>query len=288
MSSLRWYWNRLKTYLGRPRMVIQDKAVVLTERDRCEHPLFIIGPQRSGTSLVRRMINSHPDIACPPESFFITDYARMAQDPEVLAGYLGFGHDEESARTDLARKASELHEALRIARGKTVWADKTPQYAFQLPAIDALFGGRPRYLMVRRHPWDSAFSIWKRGWRFNGVEDPLESALVHVRDALDRMNSFAAQHPERCASVRYHEVCADPQAAFGPALSHLGLSFHPDMLTFGERTDHNFGTEDPVLRGQRKLVLSEGGWTRWSEERKAMARSVLDPAAYGYASIAGA
>lgn len=287
MSKLRWYWNRVKTYIGRPRLVVQDRPVLLADHPRCEHPLFVVGPHRSGTSLLRRMLNSHPDISCPPESFFIADYARMARDDEVLAGYLGLGFNAEQARADLERKASELHEALRIARGKKLWADKTPQYVFHLDAIDHLFAQRNRYLMIRRHPWDSAFSIAARGWRFNDTPDLLDAALVHVRNSLEAMARFEAAYPERCASVEYGALCTNPEAELAPALAALGLKWHPDMLEFGQKK-HNFGLEDPVLRGQRDIVPSHGAWRSWNRDVQDRARTLLDPAEFGYSTDAEA
>jgi len=190
MATFKWHYNRIKSYIGRPRLVVQDRPVVLDQKPRCAHPLFIIGPHRSGTSLVRRMFNAHPDIVCPPESFFIKHYAAMYRDGHVRAGYDGIGFSLEQAREDLARKASELHEALRIARGKQIWADKTPDYANCLGEIDELFGAAPNYIMVYCHPWDAAYSIWKRGWRFNEVSDLLEAALIHVGDTMQNMRTF--------------------------------------------------------------------------------------------------
>ena len=38
-------------------------------------PFFIVGVGRSGTTLIRLMLHSHPNIAIPYESHFITDYS---------------------------------------------------------------------------------------------------------------------------------------------------------------------------------------------------------------------
>lgn len=277
MSSLRRKWNRLKTYLGRPRMVVQSNAVVLSEYEACENPLFVLGPMRSGTSLVRRMLNSHPEIACPPESYFIDRYASMARDEQVLAGYEGLGFSNDAAIADLARKAGELHEAFRIAQGKSVWADKSPSYTAQVYAIDALFAGRPRYLLVWRHPWDAAHSLKERGWQLENEGDKLGAALRYVRKNFEAMRSFASANPARCAQIHYSRLCADPQGEFTPALAYLGFEWHEDMLDFGSK-EHNFGTEDPVVRGQKAIRASSGAWKSWSRADQDRAREILDPA----------
>ena len=258
-GSTRWYWNRLRAYIGRPRMIVQTKPVLIDDHAYCENPVFIVGPHRSGTSLVRRLFNSHPDIACPPESFFIPDYAAMLADEHVLSGYAGFGYSAEDARRDLARKASSLHEAYRLATGKRIWADKTPRYSLQMGAIDRLYGGKARFVLVLRHPGDVVYSIFKRDWRFTDHADGFESALDHVRNCIAAMLDFEAHHPARSVRIDYVMLCETPEAELGEALGKLGLAFDPAMLDFAEQ-DHNFGLEDPVVRGTRVIQPQSGSW----------------------------
>ena len=274
--SFKWYWNRFKTYVGRPRMVVQTRAVVVDERERCETPLFIVGPHRSGTSLVRRLFNSHPEIACPPESFFIAHYAAMLEDRHVEAGYDGLGYSAEQMRADLARKAAELHEAYRVAHGKRIWADKTPGYSLHLTGIDRLFGGKPRYVLVLRHPGDVVHSIYRRGWHLNDIADPFESAVLLVRDCLASIREFEARHPDRCVRILYDALCEQPEAALAHALEPLGLGFHPAMLRFAEQ-DHNFGMEDPVIRGTRTIAARSGAWRSLTAAQQARIAAVFGP-----------
>lgn len=272
-----WYWHRFKSYVGRPRLVVQTRAVLLDDDDYCEQPLFIVGPHRSGTSLVRRLFNSHPEIACPPESFYLTRYADMLDDSHVQAGYDGFGYSAEQMRLDLARKASALHEAYRLANGKRIWADKTPDYSLRMDCIDQLFAGQPRYILVLRHPGDVVHSIYRRGWRLNRIEDLFESALHHVRACLDGLLDFESRHPDRCVRLLYDELCAEPERTLSEAMAKIGLRFHPAMLRFAEQ-DHNFGMEDPVIRGTRAITPRHGDWLSLNPMQQARIREVFGPA----------
>lgn len=276
MHSFTWYWNRFRAYMGRPRMIVQTKPVVIDEDDWCEEPIFIIGAHRSGTSLVRRLFNSHPEIACPPESFFIRHYADMLQDRHVRGGYEAFGYDDAERRRDLARKAASLHEAFRLASGKRIWADKTPIYTLHLDPIDALFDARARYVLVLRNPGDIVYSIYKRNWRFNEIEDAFESALAHVKEAIDAMLDFEARHPERCVRIVYCELCVAPEAVLRLALEGLGigLEFEPAMLDFADK-DHNFGLEDPVVRGTRTIMANSGAWRGLEPAQQARIRETF-------------
>lgn len=259
-------------------MIVQTKPVVIDDTQRCENPIFIVGAHRSGTSLVRRLFNSHRDIACPPESFFIANYAAMLDDKFVGAGYEAFGYSAEEARADIARKASQLHEAYRIATGKAIWADKTPQYTDHLEAIDRLYAGKARFVLVLRHPGDVVHSIYKREWRFNEIKDGFESALAHVKRSIDKLLAFEAKYPDRCTRIVYSELCADPETVLTQALVRLGCEFDPEMLDFADK-DHNFGLEDPVIRGTKSIALNSGAWRSLTAAQQARIVEVFGPQA---------
>lgn len=265
--GLLWYWNRARNWLGRPRLIVQTRAVSLDDGARCSEPIFIVGPHRSGTSLVRRLFNTHREIACPPESFFIAHYAAMLDDDRVADGYQGFGASHAEMRDDLARKAASLHEAYRMATGKRIWADKTPHYSSHLDPIDRLFDRRARFIIVLRHPGDVVHSIYKRGWRFNALTDDFESALAHVRQSLDDLLAFEAAQPDRCIRIVYEDLCTAPEQVLTAALARLGLPYDPGMLDFAQKS-HNFGQEDPVVRGTSTIRRQSGAWRSLSAARQ--------------------
>ena len=49
---------------------------------------FIVGSPRSGTTLLRAMFDSHPELAIPPESYFVVGLAGFAQDEFDLHRFL--------------------------------------------------------------------------------------------------------------------------------------------------------------------------------------------------------
>jgi len=62
--------------------------------DRSSRPIFIVGCQRSGTTMLRLMLNGHPRISIPPESHFIPELYRPDEPPP----------DPEQFLADLAEK----------------------------------------------------------------------------------------------------------------------------------------------------------------------------------------
>ncbi|OOY06988.1 MULTISPECIES: sulfotransferase [unclassified Thioclava] len=262
--------------------MFQERIVTTHDENRCENPIFLIGLHRSGTSLMRRVFNSHPEIACPPETFFLEHYARMLRDPMVLAGYRSFGHDAESMRRDLVAKASQLHEGFRKTHGKRRWADKTPQYVSILEELNAMFGPQAQFVMIYRNPLDVAHSVISRGWDLSGAgeeADPanqFEATLAHMARMYDKQMTFEAEHPELCVRAYYEEVVARPEEVMADIMAGLGEKFHPLMLRHHE-VSHNFGTEDPMVRGLKGFQASHGNWTSWNSGQISRATEILGP-----------
>ncbi|WP_198021913.1 sulfotransferase family protein [Algiphilus aromaticivorans] len=259
--NLRWTLRRLRAYIGRPRTEIQIKAVSLDDGDRCKNPIFLIGVHRSGTSLTRRILNSHPSIACPPESFFFSHFVEMMADPLTYAGFRGLGY-EDQAEVDkcLAKLASVHHEQYRIACGKARWADKTPQYTAIIPQLGRLFGSRAQFVLLYRHPYDIVHSIYSLGWEMGeGGRDRFENNVLYVRERLSMMLDFERTSTQGVHRIKYEELVANPEAELKATCDFLGEEYCDSMLDFNSG-NHNVGTEDSQVRGTSKFQLSSNNW----------------------------
>lgn len=283
--SLGRFGRRVRAFIAKPFIVVQTKPVIIRDENLCVDPIFLVGLHRSGTSLVRRMFNSHPSIACPPESFFLKWYCDIYKDPTSYSGFRGFGQGVEDMRRHLARQASELHEAYRISQGKRRWADKTPQYTECLDELSELFGRQAQFVLIFRNPLDVAYSIYERGWRFvEGEGDLLALTIKYVRDRLENMRRFLAENPDVATALWYEELVVDPETHLGQVMSFLGEPYDNAMLRFNEKS-HNFGTEDPIVRGTRSLRASGGYWRNLPVDERSRLEEGLGPVAreLGYA-----
>ena len=271
------FFRRLRSFISRPRLLVQHHPVIIDDDTLCCNPIFIAGIHRSGTSLVRRIFDSHSGIACPPETYYLKHFASMLNDPQTFAGLAGMGYDREAALREIGKLASRLHEAYRISKGKRRWADKTPQYLSMLDEIHLMFGGAERFILIQRHPYDIAYSIFKRGWSFGQyAKDPLENTALYVADMWHRMSAFEVAQPELCHRIVYEELIANPEAVLKGALAFLKEEWESGILEFNS-FPHNWGVEDPIVQGIGSFSLSYGNWTALSAREITTIDSILSP-----------
>ena len=263
--------------------------------DRRSAPVFLVGCHRSGTTLVRYLLDAHPAFACPPESKFIAGIEAFLTYPQSLRGLVTLGVSPEKMLAALAALIARVFDEYTRERGKRRWVDKTPNYARLLPLIDRLFGYECLYLFLIRHPLDTIDSL-KRFPPFSlaDPEDPDVAATIHAhgrdgvawayhwRDVNERLSAFSGELPGRSLLFKYEDLVADPSAVAARILAFLGEEPTDDLVerAFGRRRERGF--QDPTIRDARTVHRSRlGKWKHWPRAEAARLWEVVAPVAEG-------
>lgn len=233
------------------------------------HPpphFFVVGCPRSGTNLLRSILDRHPQLALAFDTHFIPrviETVCATGDPPLTAelvdrviGYHRFRRldlSEETAREAAggARTYGEFVSALYAEygrmRGKRVVGEKTPDYVLHLPRLHALFPWAP-FVHIIRDGRDVALSTleWATGdkgpahfelWR----DQPLAvCALWWEYQVGSGRRDGAALQQGQYHELRYEDLVASPREAVEGVTAFLGLPFAPEMLDFRE-PDEPFG-----------------------------------------------
>jgi hypothetical protein len=267
----------LKTTIDELR---RTKRVIVTpeSRPRGETPFFLVGVHRSGTTLLRLLVDSHSRIACPPESFLLLPLSEVLADAKAVEGLKAMGFAEEHVVQRLREFADYFFETYAGSHGKVRWADKTPSYIDCLDFIERLYGPACRYVLIYRHGLDAACSIARVGPRelMPHAEacggDRFAGAARYWAAQCAKMREFAQRHPGRCLEIRYEALARDPEPVMRQVLAFVGEAWEPEVLRFHEKPhDRWIGLED------RKASQAQGfdpNIGRWREEPPEVVRAM--------------
>jgi hypothetical protein len=232
-----------------------------------EPPIFVLGAHRSGTTLLRLILDTHSRIACPPESFFLQPLGSVLADDKAMEGLAAMGFDRQHVLARLRESASYFFETYAASHGKPRWADKTPSYVSSLDLIEALFGPACQYVVIYRHGLDSARSLAGVPIReLDAYADaPLSEKLVAAArfwaEGCEKLRAFREAHRERCFEVRYEELTREPEPVLRSLFSFLGEEFEPQLLRFYESPhDSWIGLQDTKAAESRGFTPRIGTW----------------------------
>jgi protein-tyrosine sulfotransferase len=222
-------------------------------------PLLILSCYRSGSTLLRYVLDTHPEIYCPPE-------VSLGQLAEALghfhAGFAGRRFDAgkagEQNQEEIARIRGYLSQVMSEAlerRGKSWLCEKSPSNVLFLPLLDTLFPGS-RFLCLHRHALDVVSSTIKMHagipelapyvYRANG--DLVTAFLTYWSEWTETLLQFERAHPGACWRLRYEDLVSEPRQQVGGLFSFLGLDWQPELLEAVFDRPHDAGREDPYIR----------------------------------------
>jgi Sulfotransferase family len=193
---------------------------------------FVVGCSRSGTTLVRAMLDAHPGMAVPPESHFALapDVRRLRRALRRERWFALWEIEAPDLRgLGVADAVRALFAAYAAKEGKPRYADKTPHYVSRLPELAARFP-EARFLHVVRDGRDVALSLREVPWGPDSVE---EAALHWRRRVLE--GQAAGLGPDRYREVRYEALVADPEGELYGVATWLGLPYDDAMLGYPDR-----------------------------------------------------
>jgi len=225
-------------------------------------PVFVLCGGRSGSTLLRLLLDAHPDLACPPETKLpeifgrlITLWSAMEALP-LSAGGLNGATGVPAAVARGVRHTADLIVGPYLARrGKTRYCDKNLGSEYHVDALLAVYP-EAKFICLHRHPMDviaSGIEACPWGLSNYGFEPyvagaPGNSVLALGRYWADHTAGILAVEerlPESCHRVRYEDLVADPDAVTGEIFEFLGLPPVPGIadLCFS-RERERFGAGD--------------------------------------------
>lgn len=238
-------------------------------------PIFLMGNIRSGTSLLSRMLNSHPEICVPYESHIYNVFWRFRDRYEPLTDPTRRRHlvndvlamrvfrdwsrppDAESVMKCIERANFHgVFEAVMRAwaddQKKPRWGEKTPHNG---PYWRAISEGFPdaQFIHLVRDGRDCTLSMIKA--RFGPkLTYPAAVKWANYLDEMQRM--YEGLGPSRVYEVRYEDLLDNPEQTLQALCEFLGERYDPAMLDYHARPD-NYMTDRRNRKNLKKPVIKD-------------------------------
>jgi hypothetical protein len=214
---------------------------------------IIVGSPRSGTTLLRLMLDSHPELAIPPETGFLAlapklrgrgdklrekFFRALINYPQPLPNWPDFEIPQDAFRTALTEivpftvsQGFRAFYRLYAARfGKPRWGDKTPLYCLELNTIRRVLP-EARFIHIIRDGRDAALSL-RKTWFSPG-------SGIEIQAAYWRKSVLSARRAGLGRSdymeVRYEDLILSTQSALEQICAFVGLSYEDIMLSYYAR-----------------------------------------------------
>jgi hypothetical protein len=244
----------------------------------CDPYLFIVGCARSGTTLVRRVVDAHPHIAITTEMHWISHYFDYFKNqnrlvtPEVVSGltrhkrFAQFGIPREEFEGLLGPGEAipyptflgRLFGLYGRINDKPLVGNKTPAYVRSIPTFHALWP-EARFVHIIRDGRDVCLSVlnWKKAERTAGryaswEEDPVSTtALWWERKVRKAREDGASLGPGLYHETLYEDLVDDPERECERLCGFLGVPYDDAMIRFHEgreRVEPGRGAKSAWLR----------------------------------------
>lgn len=239
-------------------------------------PLFIVGMPRSGTKLLRNLLNQHSRIRIPA---FETEFL-----PYLAAQHASYGDLTQSANfqrfyANITRlpfftyqrntgglvgiddwrdacpsfDVAGIFEGLVRAHTKTqqrndvIWGDKSPSYIGHIPLIASLYA-EARIVHIVRDVRDHCLSM-RGAWGKN-----MYRAAERWSDGVVGASKAGEAIPGRFIEVRYEDLIVEPERVLNEICTFLSIKFEPAVLTVAAPTESQGDTQ-----GQKRIVAQNHG-----------------------------
>ncbi|HWY14127.1 MAG TPA: sulfotransferase [Rhizomicrobium sp.] len=235
------------------------KSTISIGSARQQFPFFIVGAQRSGTTLLRLILNAHSKIAVPEEARFLgpllkrrtslTGLDRRAL--QTLAKYLALSREyanwnydhssiiEQIGRRDhlnLADLIQLLYSSFAKSEGKILWGDKSLFFR-HIGILDELFP-HSSFIHIVRDGRD-VFDSWRK---MDQSRNHASTAALDWRLKLRFIEkAFAQLSTDRTLIIRYEDLLADPTRVIASLCGFLKVDFEEGMLSFHEHSRRYIG-----------------------------------------------
>lgn len=244
---------------------------------------IVVGAPRSGTTLLRFMLDSHPDLAIPPETGFLIVADRFTKNGDELREEFfrivtnfpkdAPGWDDFEIPLKAFRREIKKIKPFTVADGyraffqlyakrfnKPRWGDKTPTYCMHIETIGAVLP-EAHFIHIIRDGRDVALSL-REMWFSPGQE--MEDLAAH----WCKLVSAGLDHGARCRNyirLRFEDLVRSPRETLETICRFIDLAYDDAMLNYYVRSPGRLREHKSRFRVDGSLIVTHEQRVRQQE-----------------------
>jgi len=223
-------------------------------------PIFVLSHGRSGSTMIRYVLDAHTRLCCPPEieigklcstlwrTVMYTQPHATASTPQSR---------EDAVGAVVRANIDGLMREYCDSEGKPRWCDKSVSNIDHLDLLHKVFDDA-RYICLYRNALDvvhSCLEACRLGF-VGRLAEFVARQPTNLVDAIidswcercETMIAFEQAHAASCILVRYEDFVASPATVGAQIFEAVGEVFEPDVLTRAFSMSHRDGPGDPKAR----------------------------------------
>jgi hypothetical protein len=224
-------------------------------------PLFILSCERSGSTLLRYILDTHSKICSPGELVLggLCDKLLLVLDRTLGCRIRKEDPErrDQAVRREVRRIIGGIMESYARARGKQIWCDKSPGNLAYLNDLETVFP-EARSICLYRNCMDvvhSCLQVSKLGFMPEVSEYVRRSPHNFVAAMIDNWLDKTAvivdaerRRPSNCFRVRYEDLVCDPGKVLEPLCRFLEVDWEPDLVDRVFQSEHDDGGGDLKIK----------------------------------------
>jgi len=226
-------------------------------------PIIIGGCHRSGTSLIRRILDAHSSINCPPEIKFFRDFFGDYNNDELK--HLRFfstarqaGLNANELLNIFGESFVKFHKSAATKNKKKRWADKNPENVLYLNEWTKILNNDLYFVLLIRNPFDVVASILEAGFT-KTLPSELNEIVDFYINYSEKGLDFVSKNPEKSIIIKYEALVLEPETTIKDLMNKLNEPFEPEVLKTFNSSKRISGIEDFKVKNTKSIHTNSIG-----------------------------